>query len=99
MKGDVSLGKKFVNLISSSICIFIKNFSEARDFLLYLAMIQEIPQQALQHLRSNPKSSGMEMEANLDFHGKHFYSQCSNISNRVSYFKLTTEEYFKIISD
>ena len=33
MKGDVSLGKKFVNLISSSISISIKNFSEARGFL------------------------------------------------------------------
>ena len=28
MKGDVSLGKKFVNFISSSIWISIKNFSE-----------------------------------------------------------------------
>ena len=36
MKGDVSLGKKFVNLISSSIRISIKNFSEARGFLLVL---------------------------------------------------------------
>ena len=36
MKGDVSLGKKFVNLISSSIWISIKNFSEARGFLLVL---------------------------------------------------------------
>ena len=36
MKEDVSLGKKFVNLISSSIWISIKNFSEARGFLLVL---------------------------------------------------------------
>ena len=36
MKGDVSLGKKFVNLISSSIWISIKNFFEARGFLLVL---------------------------------------------------------------
>ena len=36
MKGDFSLGKKFVNLISSSIRISIKNFSEARGFLLVL---------------------------------------------------------------
>ena len=36
MKGDVSLGKKFVNLISSSIWISIKNFSRARGFLLEL---------------------------------------------------------------
>ena len=36
MKGDVSLGRKFVNLISSSIWISIKNFSEARGFLLVL---------------------------------------------------------------
>ena len=33
MKCDVSLGKKFVNLISSSIWISIKKFSEARGFL------------------------------------------------------------------
>ena len=33
MKGDVSLGKIFVNLISSSNRISIKNFSEARGFL------------------------------------------------------------------
>ena len=33
MKGDVSLGTKFVNLISSLIWISIKNFSEARGFL------------------------------------------------------------------
>ena len=37
MKGDVSLGKKFVNLISSSIWISIKNFSRARGFLLVLS--------------------------------------------------------------
>ena len=39
MKGDISLGKKIVNLISSSISsiwISIKNFSEARGFLLVL---------------------------------------------------------------
>ena len=36
MKGDVCLGKKFVNLILSSIGISIKNFSEARGFLLVL---------------------------------------------------------------
>ena len=36
MKGDASLGKKFVNLISSSFWISIKNFSEARGFLLVL---------------------------------------------------------------
>ena len=36
MKGDVSLGKKFLNLISSSIWISVKNFSEARGFLLVL---------------------------------------------------------------
>ena len=36
MKGDVSLGKKFVNLISSSIWIRVKNVSEAQGFLLVL---------------------------------------------------------------
>ena len=36
MKGDVSLRKKFVNLISSLIWIRVKNFSEARGFLLVL---------------------------------------------------------------
>ena len=38
MKGDVSLGKKFVNLISSSIFRYhvIKNFSEVRGFLSVL---------------------------------------------------------------
>ena len=33
MKGDVSLGKIFVNLISSSNWISIKNFSEAQGSL------------------------------------------------------------------
>ena len=36
MKGDISLGKKFVNLISSLLWISIKKFSEARGFLLVL---------------------------------------------------------------
>ena len=36
MKGDVFLGKKFVNLISSSIGTSIKSFAEARGFLLVL---------------------------------------------------------------
>ena len=37
MKGDVSLEKNFfLNLISSSIWTSIKNFSEARGFLLVL---------------------------------------------------------------
>ena len=36
MKGYVSFGKKIVNLISSSISISIKNFSEARGSLLVL---------------------------------------------------------------
>ena len=31
-------------------------------------MIQEIPQQARQQLRPKPKSSGLDVEANLDFH-------------------------------
>ena len=36
MKGNVSLGKKFVNLISSSIWVSITNFSKTRGFLFVL---------------------------------------------------------------
>ena len=93
MKGDVSLGKKFVNLISSSIWISIKNFLKHKVSCLYFAMIQEIPQQACQRLRPKPKSSGLGVVANLDFCDKNFFSQCSNISKQgVSMFKLTVEE-------
>ena len=85
MKGDVSLGKKLVNLISSSIWISIKNFPKHEVSCLYLAMIQEIPQQARQQLRPKPKSSGLGVKANLNFRGKNFFSQCSNISKQGVY--------------
>ena len=34
---------------------------------MYLAMIQEIPQQERRQLRPKPKTSGLEIEANIDF--------------------------------
>ena len=54
MKRDVSLGKKFVNLISSWTWIFIKNFSEALGFL-HFAIIEEMPQQMRHQLGQNQK--------------------------------------------
>ena len=44
-------------------------------------MIQEIPQQARQQLRPKSKSSGLGVEANLDFHDKKY----SNISKQGVY--------------
>ena len=75
MKGDVLLGEKFENFISSSIWISIKNFPTHEVCCLYFAMLQEIPQQAPQQHRPKPK----------DFHDKHFFSQCSNISKQGVY--------------
>ena len=49
---------------------------------MYFAMIHEIPQQARQQLRLEPKSSGLEVAANLDFHDENFFSQCSNMSKQ-----------------
>ena len=90
MKRDVSLGKKFVNLISSSIWISIKNSSEAHEVsCLYFALIQEIPQQVRQQLRPKPKSSGLGMEANLDFHDKNSSFNAPISANKVPIFKLT----------
>ena len=82
MKGDASLGKNFVNLISSSNLISVKNFQKHEVSCLYFAMIQEIPQQAHQQLRPKPKNSGLGVEANLDFRDKNFFFQCSNISKQ-----------------
>ena len=75
MKGDVSVGKNLVNFISSSTWISINNFPKHEVSCLYFAMIQEIPQQACQQLRPKSKSSGLGVEANLDFHDKNFFSQ------------------------
>ena len=47
-----------------------------------LPLIQEIPQQAHQHLRPKPKSADLEVEANLDLQEKIFYSQYSNINKQ-----------------
>ena len=77
-------------MISSSIrmCIKSKIFPKHEASCLYYAMIQEIPQQARQQLRPKPKSSGLEVEANLDFHDKKFFSQCSNISKQGMYLQV-----------
>ena len=56
MTGDVSLGKKFVNLISSSIWIFIKTFSEARGFLLVLRSDSGDSTKSVNNLGQNPKA-------------------------------------------
>ena len=93
MKGDVSLGKNFVNLITSSIWISIKSFSEARGFLPVLCYdLGESTQQARQQLRPKPKSFGLGVEANLDFCEKSFFSQCSNIRKQGVYVQVTIEE-------
>ena len=36
-------------------------------------------------LRPKPKFSGLEVEANLDFPDKNFYSHCSNINKQGLY--------------
>ena len=51
-------------------------------------MIEEIPQQARQQLRPKPKSSGLEVEANLDFHDDNFYCPCSNTNKQGIYFQV-----------
>ena len=60
-------------------------------------MIQEIPQQVRQQLKPKPRSPGFGVEANLDFHVKNFFSQCSNNLSKqgVYMFKLTIEVKFK----
>ena len=85
---DVFLGKKFVNLFQARFGFPSRIFSEARGFLLDFAVIQEIPQQARQQLRPKPKSSGLEVEANLDFHDKNFFSQCPNISKQCIFLQV-----------
>ena len=45
----------------------LRIFPKHEASCVYLAMIQEIPQQARWRLRPKPKSSGLEIEANLDF--------------------------------
>ena len=42
-------------------------------------IFEEIYQTARLQFRPNPKSSGLEVEANLDFKDKNFYSQSSSI--------------------
>ena len=75
MKGDVSLGKKFVNLISSSIWIRVKNFSESTRFLVCTSLqFRRFHNMHVKKLRPKPKSSGLGVEANLDFHDKNFFS-------------------------
>ena len=67
---------------------------------MYFALIQEIPQQVRQQLRPKPKSSGLGMEANLDFHDKNFF-QCSNISKQGAYlqvdYRAIVKNYFRSI--
>ena len=63
-------------------------FPEHETSCLYFALIQEIPQQVRQQLRPKPKSSGLGVEANLDFHDKNFFFQCSNISKQGVYLQV-----------
>ena len=56
---------------------------------MYFAMIKEIPQQVHQQLRPKPKSSGFGVEANLDFHDRTCFSQCSNISKQGVYVQVS----------
>ena len=85
-------GKKIVNLISSLIWISIKNFSKAKASCYQFAMIQKIPRQLRQQLWPKPKSSGLEVEANLDCHDKNFYCQCSNINKQGIYLQVNYQE-------
>ena len=77
-----------MNLISSSIWISIKNFSEARGFLLVLRSGSGDSTTSAQQLRPKPKSSGLGVEANLDFHDKNLFFQCSNISKQGVYLQV-----------
>ena len=88
MKGDISLGKKFVNLNSSSIGTSIRVLPKHEVSCLYFALIQEIPQQVRQQLRPKPKSSGLGVGANIDFHDKNLFFQCSNISKQGVYLQV-----------
>ena len=55
-------------------------------------MIQEIPQRARLQLRPEPNSSGLGVEANLDFRDKVSALNAPISANKVSMFKLTIEE-------
>ena len=57
-------------------------FPKHKASRLYFAMIHEIPRQAGQQVRPKPKSSGLEVQVNVDFQDKKFYSQCSNTSKQ-----------------
>ena len=63
-------------------------FPEHEASCLYFALIQEIPQQMRQQLRPKPKSSGLGVETNLDFHDKNFFFRCSNISKQGVYLQV-----------
>ena len=93
MKGDVSLGKKFVNLISSSIWISIKNFSEARGFLLVLRSgTGDSTTSTSSNLGQNPKALVYGWRQILTLMVKISSFNASLSANKVSFFKLTIEE-------
>ena len=96
MKGDISLGKNIVNLIVR-FGFPSRIFPKHEVSCLYFAMIQEIPQQARQQLRSKSKSTGFGVVANLDFHDKNFLSRCSNISRQGVYAQVNYKDHFRLI--
>ena len=94
MNRDVSSGKfhkfEFHVRLEFLSRIFPKHEASCMQFV----MIQEMPQQMHQQLRPNPKSSGLELLANPEFHFKIKISSLSAPISRngVSFFKLTIEE-------
>ena len=99
MKGDVSLGKKFMNVIQVRFGFPSRIFPKHEVSCLYFAMIQEIPQRARQQLRPKPKSSGFGVEADLDFHDKNFFSMLQYQQTRCLCSSLLSRNSLKIISD
>ena len=85
MNGDVSLGKTTVNRS-------IKNFSEARGFLLVLHSDSGDSTTSALQLRPKPESSGLGVEANLYFHDKNFFPPCSNIIKQGVYVHVNIKE-------
>ena len=59
-------------------------------------ILEEIPQNS--GVKFTSKSSGLEVEANLDIKDRSIFSQCSKVvngnANKVSIFKLTIGDWF-----
>ena len=51
-------------------------------------VLEDIPQTTLLKFRPKPESSGLEVEANLDFKDKNVYSQCFNFNKQGIYLQV-----------